>query len=308
MKKRIDLILNAKGGVGKSFFAINLVQYLKDQKVPHLAIDTDNANSTLKRTHPETLFVNLNNRRGLDAVFTSLDDQPLVVVDGRAASTDQFLTYFDAVELAGLLKKLNVSLTIIIPVCHEMDSVAQVKLLSDVLGSVCDYVIVKNEGLSEDFDLYNGSQARKRVTGELKGREMVMPELYDWLVAKLNIESLTITQAIQSDKFIIIDRQRLISWQRRFNEQLQSVKELLLVCATPPPNLPWITPFWNGSGSITSATTIPYWQIWKSWKSISITVTPTVPLRNNRPLTPNFGIPWSSMNASSENWVNMRGM
>jgi hypothetical protein len=34
--------------------------------------------------------------------------------------------------------------------------------------------------------------------------------------------------AIQSDKFIIIDRQRLISWQRRFNEQLQSVKELLL--------------------------------------------------------------------------------
>ena len=228
MKKRIDLILNAKGGVGKSFFAINLVQYLKDQKVPHLAIDTDNANSTLKRTHPEALFANLNQRRGLDAVFTSLDDQPLVVVDGRAASTDQFLTYFDAVELAGLLKKLNVSLTIIVPVCHDMDSVAQVKLLSDVLGSVCDYVIVKNEGLSEDFDLYNGSQARKRVTGELKGWEMVMPELYDWLVAKLNIENLTVTQAIQSDKFIIIDRQRLISWQRRFNEQLQSVKELLL--------------------------------------------------------------------------------
>ena len=187
MKKRIDLILNAKGGVGKSFFAINLVQYLKDQKVPHLAIDTDNANSTLKRTHPEALFANLNQRRGLDAVFTGLDDQPLVVVDGRAASTDQFLTYFDAVELAGLLKKLNVSLTIIVPVCHEMDSVAQVKLLSDVLGSVCDYVIVKNEGLTEDFDLYNGSQARKRVTGELKGREMVMPELYDWLVAKLKI-------------------------------------------------------------------------------------------------------------------------
>ena len=166
MKKRIDLILNSKGGVGKSFFAINLVQYLKDQKVPHLAIDTDNANSTLKRTHPEALFANLNQRRGLDAVFTSLDDQPLVVVDGRAASTDQFLTYFDAVELAGLLKKLNVALTIIVPVCHEMDSVAQVKLLSDVLGSVCDYVIVKNEGLTEDFDLYNGSQARKRVTGE----------------------------------------------------------------------------------------------------------------------------------------------
>ena len=84
MKKRIDLILNAKGGVGKSFFAINLVQYLKDQKVPHLAIDTDNANSTLKRTHPEALFANLNQRRGLDAVFTGLDDQEDDQVDVTA--------------------------------------------------------------------------------------------------------------------------------------------------------------------------------------------------------------------------------
>lgn len=60
MKKRIDLVMNAKGGVGKSFFAINLVQFLKDRNIDHLAIDTDNSNSTLKRFHPESLFVNLN--------------------------------------------------------------------------------------------------------------------------------------------------------------------------------------------------------------------------------------------------------
>jgi len=28
MNKRLNLILNGKGGVGKSFFAVNLVQYL----------------------------------------------------------------------------------------------------------------------------------------------------------------------------------------------------------------------------------------------------------------------------------------
>jgi len=33
MKKRIDLILNAKGGVGKSFFAVNMGQYLKDKSL-----------------------------------------------------------------------------------------------------------------------------------------------------------------------------------------------------------------------------------------------------------------------------------
>ena len=49
MKKQLVIILNGKGGVGKSFFATNLVQYLKDQQIEHHAIDTDNENSTLKR-------------------------------------------------------------------------------------------------------------------------------------------------------------------------------------------------------------------------------------------------------------------
>ncbi len=30
MIKRLNLILNGKGGVGKSFFAVNFVQYLSD--------------------------------------------------------------------------------------------------------------------------------------------------------------------------------------------------------------------------------------------------------------------------------------
>lgn len=228
MKKRIDLILNNKGGVGKSFLAANLVQYLKDQKLPHAAIDTDNANSTLKRSHAEALFVNVDERQELDAIFTTLDSHPLVVVDGRAASTDQFLKYFDEIELADLLAKLKASLTVVIPVSHEADSVAQVKLLSDVLGNHVDYLVVKNEGLSRHFHLYEQSQVRKRLTGELKGREILMPKLYDWLVAKLNAENLTVTQAIASDQLTLMDRQRLKSWQRRFNEQLETVKDVLL--------------------------------------------------------------------------------
>jgi hypothetical protein len=228
MKKRIDLILNAKGGVGKSFFAVNLVQYLKDKKVPHVAIDTDNANSTLKRSHGEALFVNLNQPSELDVIFTALDVQPLVVVDGRAASTDQILSYFGEIELADLLTKLKASLTLVIPVCHEADSVAQIKVLSEVLGSTCNYVVVKNEALSQQFGLYDQSQVRGRVTGELNGQEITMFRLHDWLVAKLNAENLTISQAIQSQSFTIIDRQRLLNWQRRFNEQVESTKDLLL--------------------------------------------------------------------------------
>ena len=58
MKKRLVLILNGKGGVGKSFFAVNFIQYLKDRPFPHVAFDSDNENSTLKRFHPEAGFLN----------------------------------------------------------------------------------------------------------------------------------------------------------------------------------------------------------------------------------------------------------
>ena len=52
--KRLDLILNGKGGVGKSFFAVNFIQFLKDKGIAHVAIDSDNENSTLKRLHSGT--------------------------------------------------------------------------------------------------------------------------------------------------------------------------------------------------------------------------------------------------------------
>src|SRR5207247_1962407 len=86
--KRLDLILNGKGGVGKSFFAVNFVQFLKDKSIAHIAIDSDNENSTLKRFHPDVQFLDLANRRELDGIFRSLEGANLVVVDCRADSTE----------------------------------------------------------------------------------------------------------------------------------------------------------------------------------------------------------------------------
>ena len=40
--RNIYFVLNGKGGVGKSFFTTNLVQYLKDHVVACRVIDTDN--------------------------------------------------------------------------------------------------------------------------------------------------------------------------------------------------------------------------------------------------------------------------
>ena len=131
--KRLDLILNGKGGVGKSLFAVNFVQFLKDRGIAHVAIDSDNENSTLKRFHPDTRFLDLNNRRELDGIFSALEKASLVVMDCRAASTDLFIDYFAEIDLPAVLSAMGATLTLVMPVNHESDSVDQIQRLADSL-------------------------------------------------------------------------------------------------------------------------------------------------------------------------------
>ena len=226
--KRLDLILNGKGGVGKSFFAVNFVQFLKDRDIAHTAIDSDNENSTLKRFHPDTRFLDLSNRRELDGIFGALEKASLVVMDCRAASTDLFIDYFAEIDLPTVLSAMGVALTLVMPVNHESDSVDQIQRLADQFGRKCGYVVVRNAAHSESFALFESSEVRAQLKDKLGGREIAMSKLQDWLVESLNAENLTITAATKHPAFSLLDRQRLQTWQRKLYAEIESVTDLLL--------------------------------------------------------------------------------
>ena len=228
MPKQLDLILNGKGGVGKSFFAVNFVQYLKDQQVKHLAIDTDNENSTLKRFHSEARFVNLSEVHELDLLVTAIEHAPLVVVDCRAASTDLFLTYCAEMDVFDILKTLGAVLTVISPVSHDLDSVEQIRVISNAFENRCRYLVVKNRGLTEQFMIYDASETRNRLLTDYAAKEICLPKLPQWLAALLHQYNLAVGPAAQDTRFTLMDRQRLKHWQRQFAEQIESVRELIL--------------------------------------------------------------------------------
>ena len=226
--KRLDLILNGKGGVGKSFFAVNFVQFLKDKAIAHVAIDSDNENSTLKRFHPEARFLNLEDRRELDGIFSALEKSSLVVMDCRAASTELFIDYFAEIDLATVLTALGAVLTLIMPVNHESDSVDQVQRLADQFGKKCSYVVIRNAAHSNSFALFEASEVCAQLKEKLGAREFAMSRLHDWLVEALNAENLTITPAMKHPAFSLLDRQRLQTWQRRLYAEIESAADLLL--------------------------------------------------------------------------------
>jgi hypothetical protein len=234
MQKKFNAIINGKGGVGKSFVAVNFVQYLKDNNVPHLAVDTDNENSTLKRFHPEALFLDIGDPTEIDSIFATLDKSDLVVMDCRAASTDIFLDYFEEVRIFDLLKSFNASLNLIMPVNHETDSVEQIREISERLKRNAKYLIVKNAALSEKFTNYEKSTTRTWLLDKLDAREITMPKLYDWLVADLNRYDSTISAALQNPAFDFFNRQRLQNWQHGFYNELETVRDLLLPMVPKP--------------------------------------------------------------------------
>ena len=226
--KRLDLILNGKGGVGKSFFAVNFVQFLKDKGIAHVAIDSDNENSTLKRFHPDTRFLDLSNRRELDSLFNALAKTNLVVMDCRAASTDLFIDFFNEIDLPAMLSAFDAKLTLVMPVNHESDSVDQIQRLTEEFQNRCNFVVVRNAAHSDSFAIFESSEVRARLADKLGGREITMTRMQDWLVEALNAENLTITAATKHVSFSLLDRQRIQNWQRKLFVEIESAADLLL--------------------------------------------------------------------------------
>jgi len=162
-----------------------------------------------------------------------LEKAPLVVVDCRAASTDIFLDYFAEVKVFDILRAMEARLTVISPVNHEADSIEQVKIVAEALGSRCRYVVIKNQAHSEHFTIYEKSKTRSRLIEELDAREIVMPKLYDWLVTGLNQTNLTITAAIANPEFSLVNRQRLKNWREKFFEQIERTLDVLVPISQP---------------------------------------------------------------------------
>jgi hypothetical protein len=234
MKKRLILILNGKGGVGKSFFAVNFVQYLKDHQIAHAAFDSDDENSTLKRFHSEVEFINVNDPQEIDNMVRALEENDVAVVDCRAASTRIFLNYFKEMHLAEALESMSARLMIACPVNHEMDSIYQIQRLASEIGNGADFLIIRNEVHGEGFELFDKSKLRQKLMTDLGAKEIVVHKMYKWLVEGLQKSKLTVTAARQHEDFNIMDRQRLIVWQREFYEQLDSVKDFLLPASVAP--------------------------------------------------------------------------
>ncbi len=224
---RLVLVAIDKGGVGKSFFCIQLISWLRHRNIPYTAYDPDHANSSLSRFIRDAIFVNARHSENLDVMVDRLAETPVVVLDGMVGRQGLVFDWMDETNLCEIGQQEGFAVTMVLVVEDDKDAVHQAGEAVKRLGSTVDWLVVRNHKVNSKFRIYEGSMARASLL-QHGAREMDLQKLDGHLNEILQRQSMTIDEAIDSGDLYLIDRQRLLEYQRHLHNTLDTVAAVLL--------------------------------------------------------------------------------
>jgi hypothetical protein len=226
-RPRLILVAIDKGGVGKSFFCIQLICWLRQLRVAYTAYDPDHANSSLSRFINDAIFINARHSENLDAMVDRLAQTPIVVLDGMVGRQGLIFDWMDETNLTTVASRMGFGVTMVLVIEDDKDAIHQAGEAVKRFGNRVQWLVVKNKKVTERFDLYQNSRARAMLL-EHQALEMELPRLAEHLNGFLQLNSMTIDAALASHQLSILDRQRLVQYRRTLHNTLDTVRHVLL--------------------------------------------------------------------------------
>lgn len=232
----VHITLQGKGGVGKSFVSSLLAQYyIRQPSRPVHCFDTDPINATLAQyralnaEHINVLQRGAINEKEFDTMVERLcADTGVFIVDTGATTFVPLWNYVLDNEILGLLTKEGRQVYV-----HSI--VAGGQALSDTLNGFDRLAKTTNQKnvvvwLNEYFGEIEGF-AEREVTQEnlakLVGSVLIRernPQTYGDDVKQMLQQRLTFDEAIRSEKFNLVSKQRLTIVRRDIFQQIDQLK------------------------------------------------------------------------------------
>lgn len=229
--KRIILFPQDKGGIGKSFVATLLHDYLTEERVKVKAFDLDHANSTFNRLVPEAEFIDTDvdvDKLGvLDRIVHALDEADVVLVDNRATGGSKVLAYLDEAQLPQLQAELNCALVFVLIATDDKDANSQMAELIDAYAGRVQWVVARNLRDSETLPLYAQSNSRRRLV-ECGAIEVEVPCLFEVTRNRLQQANLTVGRGRECDRLHLLDRSRCVRFHDRMAVEFTKARALLI--------------------------------------------------------------------------------
>lgn len=234
-EKRLIIIATNKGGVGKSFTAINIADFLKERNVNIVAFDPDHANASFarfftKKERPEWVkIINIADDTSLDQITKALEaGAEVALVDGVGSQQTNFLNWMEEIDLYSRAPEMNLKITLVLIVDEDKDTVDQAKDVAGRAGDQVDYIVVRNLKTTSTTTIYDDSAARKMLTNILNAKEITFPKLKDHLVTMMQSKSLRLAEAEKDPEVYTNDRKRIETYRKKITQELEKASDYLL--------------------------------------------------------------------------------
>lgn len=227
VSRRIIVAATSKGGVGKSFFLINLADWLEEKGVRAVAFDTDWSSGTLTRYQPETRFLTTSDGEGFQEILNAMDEADLVLVDGSPASIPEIVDWIGNNGLAGDKSLGEIGVTFVCLVEEDKDTVFQAGELCRRLGASVDWLVVRSLKTSPATEIYDNSKTRQELL-RLGAGEITIARLPWNLLSIMQRTSKSLSGLLQDKSLSLLERHRLRSYQERLFEQFVAMESVLL--------------------------------------------------------------------------------
>ena len=214
---KIYLCGGNKGGTGKSMLATALIDAFLQRGVEPLLIETDDANPDVFKAHGERIqcaALSLDEADGWIELINSLDKARGVPVIMNTAARNSTGVARYGQTLKSTLGELGRTMVTMWVINRQRDSLELLADYLDAMPAGADHQVhvVRNGyyGSAEKFQLYNGSELKKRIE-EGGGRTLDFPDLADRVADQMATQRLTIQGAFK--EMPLGHRAELIRWR-----------------------------------------------------------------------------------------------
>ncbi|MGF6260978.1 nucleotide-binding protein [Paraburkholderia youngii] len=219
----IYMVGGSKGGVGKSFVTLALVDYLRRSEVHVVLVETDTSNpDVMKAVHDEVecASCDLDEAGGwIDFVnFCDAHRDATVIVNTAARSQSGVAQYGRT--LAGTLDELARRLVVLWVINRQRDSLELLMEFGETFPHALTHVVRNGYfGPPDRFTLYHESKLRKAV--EAQGQSLDFPDLADRVADELRSQRLSIRRAAET--MHIGERAELLRWRALYSDMFARV-------------------------------------------------------------------------------------
>lgn len=220
----VHLMLQGKGGVGKSTATIFLAQYLKEHGVDFQGVDTDPVNQSffaykgLKVKHLEVLDAGTVNQRRFDALIEEvIESKTDYLIDNGASSFIPLASYIAENKILELFESNGVTVYLHTPVvagAAMKDSLSGMKAIADmtdrknlVVWKNENFGLVEHKGMGlEDMQVFKNSA--DSIMGVVQLRSRTASTFGDDLKKMLTLNK-TFNECLEGKDFYITEKSRL---------------------------------------------------------------------------------------------------